>query len=503
MSLLGVDIGSTNCKGVVFDCDGNVLAASSQSYATLNPSPSMAEIDPVVFWEAFSKITNRLSGKVISDPIEALAISAHGETFISIDKHGNEIKPAIMNSDNRATKQAKQWETSVGRERIYEITGLPVHPMFTLNKIQWLKENQPDCFEKIDKFLSVGDYIIHKLGLGYYTDFSLASRTMAFDINTQSWSSELLDRVGIEKARLSEPLTSGTKIGCITASVGKHTGLKEGCVVALGGHDQPCGALGCGTVDSGQVSDSCGTYECLVAVSDEALNTQTALCHNLNSYCHVVSGKYVTLAFFPAGIAVDWFLKEFFLDGVKPATSSNKTVYEMLGQKIIDICPEPSGICVTPHLVGACNPYWDTRARTVIAGISPATTKYHLYRAIFEGIACELAINISMLEKTLGSIERIKVYGGTSRSDFAVQLRADITGKSMLKMKSDEAVCLGAAILAGLAAGQYTNLEEGVKRTTRIGEVYRCDSKMAHRYKKQFEQYKLIYPSLEQLRAIS
>ena len=503
MSLLGIDLGSTNCKGVVFDYDGNILATSNESYTTLNPSPSMAEIDPVIFWEAFIKITNKLSEIVVGDPIEALAISSHGETFISIDKNGDEVGPAIMNSDNRATEQAKWWEHSVGKKNVYKITGLPIHPMFMLNKILWLKENQPDCFNKIEKFISVGDYIIHKLGLGYYTDYSLASRTMAFDINTKSWSDDLLDKVGLEKNRLSEPLASGTKIGFITVSMSKPTGLKEGCIVALGGHDQPCGALGCGVIDSGQVSDSCGTYECLVAVSDKASNTQEALSYNLNSYCHVVSGKYVTLAFFPAGIVNNWFLKEFCQDESQLSKSNNKSIHEILSQKIIDICPGPSGVCITPHLVGACNPYWDTRAKTAIIGISPEITKYHIYKAIFEGIACELAINASVLESVVGNFENIKVYGGTSKSTFAVQLRADITGKNMLKMKSNEAVCLGAAILAGVAAGVYGNVEDAVKKTTEIKEVCKCDSIMAQRYEKQFGQYKLVYPSLEQLRTIN
>ena len=503
MSLLGVDIGSTNCKGVVFDYDGNILATSNEGYTTVNPSPSMAEIAPVVFWEAFIKITNKLSERVIGDPIEALAISSHGETFISIDKNGDEVGPAIMNSDNRATEQAKCWESSVGKEKIYKITGLPIHPMFALNKILWLKKTQPDCFNKTDKFISVGDYIIHKLGLGYYTDYSLASRTMAFDINTKSWSDDLLDKVDLEKNRLSEPLPSGTKIGSITASMSKLTGLKEGCIVALGGHDQPCGALGCGVIDSGQVSDSCGTYECLVAVSDKVSNTQEALSYNLNSYCHVVSGKYVTLAFFPAGIVNNWFLKEFCQGEVQASKSNNESVYEIFGQNITDICPGPSGVCITPHIVGACNPYWDTRAKMAMTGISPETTKYHLYKAIFEGIACELAINVSVLESVVGSFENINIYGGTSKSDFAVQLRADITGKNMLKMKSNEAVCLGAAILAGLAAGRYNNIEEAVEKAIKVKEVCERDSIMAQRYKKQFEQYKLVYPSLEQLRKLN
>lgn len=501
MSLLGIDIGSSSCKGVIFSISGIELASESQSYSTVNIGPSMVEIDATIFRDAAFKVVRLLSERVKNDPVEAIAISSHGETTIPVDKNGNTTGPAIMNSDNRAVKEAEWWYKTFGREQIYKITGVPLHAMFTLNKILWIRKNKPEIYAKTDKFLSVGDYILTQLGLPPYTDYSLASRTMAFDIHNHCWSEKILNHCDISKEKFGIPAPSGSLVGRLSKEIASQLGLKEGTVVALGGHDQPCGALGAGVIASGDTSDSAGTYECLVSASDKPCNTIQAYKYNLNSYCHVVPNKYVTLAFFPAGFVINWFINQFCENDKMNAEKVNNNVFDFLNKKIESIT-EPTGILVTPHLVGSCNPHWDANATGSIIGLTSSSDKYHLYKAIFEGLACELAENISVLEEITGKIKNVRIFGGNTRSEFTLKLRADIANKSFQLLSHPEAVCQGAAMLAGIAAGIYKNAEDAVKQTLQLKNAISPDKEMRLKYKKQLDKYKLIYSSLEKIRKI-
>ena len=502
MSLLGIDIGSSSCKGVVFSVDGKVLASSNKSYSTINAGPSMVEIDPRTFREAVFMVIRDICGHVKSDPVEALAISSHGETTIPVDKDGIPVGPAIMNSDNRALDETRWWDKTFGKEEIYEITGVPLHSMFSLNKILWIRKNIPEWYSGTKRFLSVGDYILTQLELPPFTDFSLASRTMAFDINTRRWSEKILDHCEISPEKLGIPVASGTVAGIISKKIAKDLGLNEGTIVAVGGHDQPCGALGAGAINDGDVYDSAGTYECITAVSGKPMNNKKAFKYSLNSYCHVVPEKFVTLGFFPAGIVSGWFVEKFCGEDRLNAHETNKDLYDVLSENTLMFCHGPTGLTVTPHFVGSCTPYWDVRAKGVMAGFTPEMTKYHLYKAIYEGISCELAVNICALEEIVGGISEMTINGGNSRSLFTVQLRADITGKTIHILKNEEAVCLGAAILAGISIGVFKSAEDAVNKVVQIEKNIMPDISTKAVYDKQIKRYSTIYQSLEGFRAI-
>ena len=502
MSLLGIDMGSDSCKAVVFDHVGRILAHDSRRYTTSSPSPGMVEIDPGMFWQVVVSLTRDLSQMVADDPIESLAISSHGETFVAVDKAGCALAPAIMNSDHRAVEQAKWWADALGKEKIYGITGLPLHPMFSMAKMMWLKKHEPTLFNKAARFVCVEDYLLMRMGLPAYTNYSSACRTMAFDITAKIWSEEILKCAGISEDQLSMPLPSGQQAGRLSSSVASEMGLRESTTVAMGGHDQPCGALGCGAVHPGQVSDSAGTYECMVAVSEHPHNCEKALSANLNSYCHVVPDRYVTLAFFPAGIASRWFIEQFCGEERLRAEENNTTVYQILDAAMEQNCPGPTGVCFTPHLIGSCNPYWDVRATGVVAGLTPQVTRHHVYKALHEGLACELAVNTSVLEDIVGPFDHIRIYGGNARSEGAVQLRADLSGKTMQTLHNHEAVCQGAAILAGIATGVYNDPTDAVERIVKIKRDFEPDVKTHEKYEKQLKQYRQIYPSLEAFRSI-
>lgn len=462
MSLLGIDVGSSSCKGLAFDLRGKIIAKAEIAYAISTPGPARAELDAEVFWNATIQVIRTIAQKTTADPVEALALASHGETFIPLDGHGQPLSAAIMNSDNRAVAQTNLWKETLGMETLYNITGLPLHSMFTINKIQWLKENQPDIWHKTVHLVGPADYILMKMGFSPVTDYSLASRMMAFDIRAKQWSDVILDRAGICKGALPTPLPAGQLLGRLSAETASVLGLRTGVSVSLGGHDQPCGALGAGTVDAGQVADSAGSFECLSITSDQPLDCSQALKYSLNSYCHVIPDRYITLAFFPSGLMVRWFVEQFCGIDALEAAAQEKNVYEVLAEKVAKEQTSSAELMVLPHLIGACNPHWDVHATGMIAGLTLDVSRVRLYRAVFEGIACDMALNIEVMQQCFGDFDSVKIFGGNAQSSFSVQLRADISGKRMKVMPHAEMVCQGAAILAGIGGGQFKNVFEGL-----------------------------------------
>jgi len=486
MSLLGIDIGSSQCKAIAFASSGAILATATQDYAPSFPAPGRAEMDPRTFWEAFSVATRRVAAQVAADPIAALAISSHGETFFPADAQGEPIGPAMLNIDNRALAEAQWWEETCGRAQIFDITGLVAHPMYPMAKIRWLQSQQPAVFARTARCMSVIDYIMHRLGVSPYIDFSLASRFMAFDVRARRWSTALLAAADLTAERLPEPVPAGAIAGRLSRTAAADLGLSPAIPVVVGGHDQPAGALGVGAVAPGMVADSAGTYECLLAAVNAPSLDEAALAACLNSGCHVVPGLYATIAYFPAGLMVKWFRDLFAGD------EDDQTFYRTMEAR----APAgATGLCITPHLIGTSVPSFDPIVTGVIAGLTPTTDRYALYKGVLEGVACELSIVTELLARAVGSFPAMRITGGGARSRLGVQLRAALTGCRMELMQSREAVCLGTALLAGVAAGVYGSHAEAAARAVTVTEAVEPDPTWAAAYARQAAQYRLLYPA--------
>lgn len=494
MSLLAIDIGSSRCKAVVFSIDGENLSQNSSGYAPEFPHPLFAEMDPERFWNALCSCCQAVS-KGLADPVRALCLSSHGETFVAVDSHGQALTDAILNQDGRAIHESQWCEETIGREVLFQITGLFAHPMYPIPKILWLRKHKPEIFKSTRRFVTLIGYLLNRMGLPPYVDYSLASRFLAFDIRGREWSNEILDEVGIGKERFPEPVPAGTVVGELPSGTAGELGLRPGTSVVLGGHDQPCGALGAGVIESGRVADSIGTYECLLAASDAPSLNSRALAASLNSYCHVVPDKFVTLAYFPSGIMVKWFHDLLYANGssgISPEpelAAAEQAHYAYLEAH----APQgATGLCITPHLIGTCNPEFNPRARGLISGLTPRTDSAHIYKGILEGLACELSIVAELLADAVGAFEDIYVTGGGTRSALGMQLRAAITGCRLHLMSRQEAVCFGTAILAGVATGEYASISQAVTELVRESAVLAPDARIAVAYRDQTKRYKQL-----------
>jgi xylulokinase len=494
MSLLAIDIGSSRCKAVVFAVTGEILAQHACSYTPEFPAPSHAEIDPECFWQAVCQCSQAVS-KNLSDPVRTLCLNSHGETFVPVNERNEAIAPAILNQDHRAAEETVWLERTLGRKRLFEITGLVAHPMYPVPKILWLRKHRPDICTSSVRFLTVIGYVLSRLGLPAYIDYSLASRYLAFDIRQRHWSEEILAATEIDSKCLPTPVPAGTIAGKLGEDAARQLGLSPGTMVVMGGHDQPSGALGVGAIGSGRVADSMGTYECLLAASDQPCLTDAALAASLNSYCHVVPDKFVTLAYFPSGIMMKWFhgllYGEAHADGVvaqdEDSSYAESTHYETLER---ESPAGPTGLCITPNLIGTCNPDFNPHARGVISGLGPNTTRSQIYKGILEGLACELSQMTSILADAVGEFGDVYVTGGGSRSASGLQLRAALSGRRLHVMRCSEAVCLGGAILAGVASGEYGSLREAVELVVRDVSVVAPDPALAAAYSQQAKQYR-------------
>ena len=492
MSLLGVDLGSSQCKVVAVSASGEILAVSTRRYTPVSPGHAMLELDPNIFWQATSEAIREVAGQ-IAEPVVALAVGSHGETIIPVDGHGDAVGPAILNADNRAIDEAGWFERQMGREHIYRITGAVAHPMYAVPKICWLRKHNPDMYAAASGFVSAADYILIRMGLSRYTDYSLASRMMAFDVHSRGWSEEILDMAELSKEQFSEPVQAGTIAGKLSRTAAAELGLDAGTIVALAGHDQPCGALGTGAIGPGMVADSAGTYECLAVTSDEPRLSDLSLASSLNSYCHVVSGKYITLSFFPAGIMTRWFMDKLASHEAQSALESGEDIYACFDRK----SPEnPSGLIITPHLIGSCNPYWNPNARGVITGLTLQTDLYSIYKGIQEGICSEFAVNAKVLSQVSGEFDTVRITGGGARSSFGLRLRASLSGLSMLTLRNPEAVCLGGAMLAGIASGIFSDPDDAIHHLVHIADTVLPDSSLMARYSNQLENYDKVYAAL-------
>ena len=493
MSLLAIDVGTSRAKGVAFNSSGAILAHCERDYSPQFPKPAFAELDPEIFWQAFCTLCRSISEKLRQDPIEALCISSHGESFLPVDQCGRALGPAVLNLDARATAESDWCATAIGAEHLFQITGLVAHPMYPLPKLLWLRKHCPELFASA-WFVPVATYLLTRLRLPPLVDYSLASRFLAFDVLRRCWSSEILSACGIEVARLPIPVPAGSLAGRLEPDTAQNLALEQGVMVVVGGHDQACAALGVGSIESGRVSGSAGTYECLAAVSSAPHLGDAAFTANLNSYCHVVPDLYLNLAYFPSGIMMKWFCDLLYDHNPRDTKSSDESAhYAWLEAHAPD---GPTGLCIAPHLIGTCHPDFNPYARGMVWGLGPGSNRFQIYKGILEGIAFEFASITECLEKITGPFSEVHAAGGGTRSPLGVKLRAALSGKKLHLSICSEATCLGGAILAGVTARMYRSIPEAVQAMVHESSVVEPDSSEAARYQQQRIRYRALYAAV-------
>jgi len=497
MSLLGLDVGTTGCKAIAFDLDGNILSQAYREYPLLHPRPDWSELDPELIWASCRQVLAQAAQATPSDPVKALSVSVQGEAVVPLDSHGHPLYNFSVSFDHRTIPQFEWWQEHLGRDRIFQITGMPLHPMHSINKIIWFRENMPEVFRAATKFLCVEDFINFRLGAAPAMDYSLAARTMAFDVVNKLWSSEMLKQADLDESLLATVYPSGTAVGEVSTKVRDEIGFSHPVVIATGGHDQPCGALGAGCVHPGQAMNATGTSDVLCATLDSPQLTPKMLEGNYACYPHVVEPLYVALAFnLTGGLLLRWYRDTLCWKEVQQAAAIGKDPYELI---IANASKRPADAQILPHFVGSGTPTLDPRSRGVITGLTLGLSKADLSRAVLDSTNYEMKLNLDTMLAAGITIRELRAIGGGAKSPFWLQLKADTTGLPVLSLKVSEAAALGAAILAGCAIGLFAHPAEAPRAMVHPVHRYDPDSSNHEILQQKFLTFIQTYPRLKGL----
>jgi xylulokinase len=497
MSLLGLDIGITGCKAVAFGTTGDMLAQAYREYRLHQPQPGWMELDPTEVWEAVKEVIGRVAASVPGDPVQALSVSTHGESVVPVDEQGRPLYGFITAIDTRASEQARWWGETLGKERVFQITGMPLHPMYTVNKLMWLRQHEPRVYSDAHRFLCMQDFVFHQLGLTPTMDRTLAVRTMAFDVRRLGWSDEIMALAGLDRERMSRVWPSGQVIGEIAPSIAEELGLARGAVGVSGAHDQPAGALGCGAVSEGIAMDSTGTVECVAVPTPRLVLAAELMESNLPMAPYVLPGMYLVLGYSSTGGALlRWYRDNFGGAELQEAERTGQDVYDLILQQAT---PGPSPVLILPHFVGAGTPSMDAASKGAILGLDLSTTRGQIIKAIPDSVSYEVKLSVDAMEASGIAVRELRAFGGGAKSPLWLQTKADIYGKPVLAMDVSEAPALGVAILAGVATGVFSCGKDGVAQMVRVGPTYEPDMALHEQYLERFLVFQQVYPALAEL----
>ena len=490
---MGVDIGTSGCKAVVVDENGGQLAVSHREYDIISPKPGWAELNPDEVMEKCFEVIAEAASQVQPHSVVGLGISSQGEAFTAVDTNGKTLCNALVSSDIRAADYSLNWSKEFGEEKLYKITGHTAHPMFSLFKLLWLRDNHPEIWSKAERFLCFEDLLEFRLGLEPAMGWPLAGRTMLFDVVSHQWNEEILDAVGIKPKQLARPLQSGSVAGNVEPGTAEELGLAKDTFVVTGGHDQPCSALGAGVTEPGVAVYATGTVDCITPAFEGAVFTQSLRKNNLCTYDHTVGGMYTTVAFsLTGGNILKWFRDEFGTAEVAEAEKLGRHPYEIILEEVPD---RPSGLMVLPYFTPTGTPYFDTSATGAILGLTLSTKRGDFIRALLEGVAFEMRLNLDILEQSGCKVDELRAIGGGARSDIWNQLKADVIGKKITILNITEAGCFGTAMLAK-AADTGESLVEIANDWIKPTGVKRPNTDFKEIYDKKYESYKKLYPTL-------
>ena len=498
MSLLGLDVGTTGCKAVAFREDGTLLSQAYREYPLLNPEPGFYELDPDFVWGNLRDCIQEVNAQITDDPASALGISAQGEAVVPVAKNGQVLANSPVSSDSRAVQQVAHLEEKIGFDRFYEITGQPLSTLGTLPKIMWWKDHHARLFQGVWKFLCYGDFVALRLGFQPVIDYSMAARTMAFDIRRRDWSDEILAVAGIDPARFATLLPSGSVFGQIPSLLAKELGFTRTVQVVAGGHDQPCAALGAGVVQSGETLYSIGTTEAIATITARPRSELKQ--HNISCYPFVISDAFVTLSGNQTGgRLLRWYRDELGAEERATAERLNRDVYDVIVEQVDDT---PSNLLILPYFAGSGSLHNDPLAKGAVVGLSFDTQRKHIVRAILEGITYEQALGLAYLREAGIEVHHLRAVGGGTKSELWLQMKADIIGIPISTVHVRETASFGAATLAGRALGIYPGFPQELREIAKPHKTFYPRSELTDYYRVQLKRYTEVYSVLRPLQSL-
>jgi xylulokinase len=477
--LLGIDLGTTGCKAVVYDEQGACLGEGYLEYGLITLSPSMIEQDPHAWWQLTCQAIHQALEAAHADreAVRAMAVSSQGISFVVLDGTGQPLGNAINWLDTRAVDESALILERYPAETVFAITGKRAAPAYVLPKLLWLRSNRPEVWRQARRVLLGHDYLVYRLCGRCVTDHSLAGGTLLYDLRVSDWCAELLNAFDIPPGILPELCWSGTPVGTLCPEVAAELGLRQDTVVVVGGQDQKCAALGAG-IEDGTATVSLGTAAAITRVMDQP---RTDPHMRVPTFSFVQPGRWVLEGVIgTAAGSLRWFR-----DVLGGGTS-----YDQLVEEAGRVTPGADGVVFYPHLSGAGSPHWHNAARGTFHGMSLATTRAHLTRALLEGVAFQIRENLAITQELAGPVRQAIVFGGGAKSDLWRQIIGDVANLSVAWTPHVETASLGAAMLAGYGEGIFGSLAEARRVMVQVLPPRQPEPQNTPVYEQKYQHYR-------------
>ncbi len=488
--LIGIDIGTSATKTVMFDPSGTIVSQATVNYPIITAKAGWAEQDPLCWWIAVKETLKIVTAKARdhNETIAGIGLTGQMHGLVMLDQNNSVLRNSIIWCDQRAERECEELSRIIGSSRLCEITGNVPVTGFTLPKILWVRNNEPIIYQKCRHILLPKDYIRFKLTGNFTTDVSDASGTQLLDINTRTWSNELLEKLNIDPSLLCEVLESEEISGYISKEVATVTGLQEHTIVVAGAGDQAAAAIGNGIISQGLISCNLGSSGVVFAATDQPLVEPSG---KVQTFCHAIRQKWHIMGVTQgAGISIEWFRANLMQDGNADFASLNHD---------IENSAIGCGGVFLPYLYGERSPHLDSHARGVFFGLDNTTTVKKLARAVMEGVSFSLKECLDVIQSLGISADKIILSGGGANSKVWREMIADCFDMEVRIPGSTDAGPLGVALLAGVAADIYLNLEDAVNTTQDSAMVIEPNEKNTVQYRKYFSIYQELYQRLKSL----
>lgn len=486
--VIGIDVGTSGVRGLLSDREARVQSTAARQYGMSTPQAGWAEQDPADWWNASVEVISELCGKFDPSQIKGVGLTGQMHSSVFLDREYRVIRPALLWCDQRTDAEVSEINSRVGFEKLVELTSNRALTGFTAPKLLWLRNHEPENYERMRSLLLAKDYIRFRLTRQLATDVSDASGMLLFDVKNRQWSDELLTALDMDKSVLPS-CHEGTEVtGTVSAEASELTGLREGTPVVAGGGDQAAGAVGNGIVREGPVLVTIGTSGVVFASSDKPVNDPEA---RLHSFCHASPGLWHTMGVtLSAGGSLQWLRNT--LRQLKPELD-----YKKLEHEAARAPPGADGLLFLPYLTGERTPVFDPYARGVFAGLSLNHGVGHLARAVMEGVAYTLNDSARLMTESGTRLDEIYLSGGGARSDLWSGIVANVLGLPIKRLSVDEGPAFGAAILALVGVKEFSTTGEAAKASLSIRDEIGPDPEAIKVYRNSYQRFKGLYPALK------
>ena len=487
--LLGIDVGTGGTRAVLISRDGEIAGSATCEHVPFaSPKTGWAEQDPHDWHRATGPAVRQTisAAGIDSSEISAVGLAGQMHGAVLLDENDEVLRPALIWCDQRTQAQCDWLNANIGEQKIIELTSNPALTNFTLTKLLWVRDNEPELWKRFRRVLLPKDYVRFRLTGEHAMDIAEASGTLMLDVAHRRWSEQMMSAAGIPMSCLPKLYESPEICGRISEAGASHTGLSVGTSVVAGAGDQAGGAVGMGIVRAGAVSATIGTSGVVFAATDSPAMDPMGRVH---TFCHAVPGRWhvmgVTQA---AGLSLRWFR-----DLLRGSS------YDDLMREAATAPPGSDGVLWAPYLMGERTPYLDPNARGTLTGLAASHTRAHVVRAILEGVAFSLEDTFSLFDEMQVPVRNVRLGGGGARSPLWRQIQADVYGHDVEILAAEEGAAYGAALLAGVGAKFWASVDQACDAVVKVQQQVRPDTKAMKVVAIQYENFRRLYPALKPL----